>query len=149
MSFLDGTGKVARDLVRMTVSWMDPHTTQKNGRTCRECHQDPRALGLGSGVLSSTDKSWVFTPALSPVGLPGIKHPLDAFVSIGGIPFVHTSRPGLRPFNRDEIRSILDVGPCLDCHRDFGDPVMKRWLPGTPPEPCGVWKETGGGQGPG
>jgi len=122
---------------------MDPHTTQKKGRTCVECHTDPRAIGLGTGSLSLINGSWAFTPALSPLGIPGIHHPLDAFVSVDGTPFVHTSRPGLRPFSGREIRSVLDVGLCLECHRDFTDPVMKAWVPGHPPEPCEPAKEKG------
>jgi len=116
---------------------MDPHTTQKVGRSCKECHQDSRALGLGQGSLSLGSDGWKFTPALS--GSPsslGIKHPLDAFVDINGRPLVNTSRKGLRPFNSHEINKILYVGLCLPCHKDFRDPVMKNWVPGHAPLPC-------------
>jgi hypothetical protein len=117
---------------------MDPHTTQKESRPCVECHQDPRALGLGQGNLTRDDNGWRLTPSLS--GSPAqldLAHPLDAFVDTQGRPLVHTSRKGLRPFNRAEIDRILYVGLCLQCHKDFHDPVMKNWKTGQAPPPCG------------
>ncbi|GEM_PF-630698 len=116
---------------------MDPHTTQKAGRPCRECHQDPRTLGLGRGSLSFGPDGWRFTSSLSgPSGSLGTDHPLDAFVDIKGRPLVRTSRKGLRPFNSREIDRILYVGLCLPCHTNFDDPVMKTWTPGNAPLPC-------------
>lgn len=120
---------------------MDPHTTQKGSRPCVECHQDPRALGLGQGNLTRDVNGWRFTPSLSdtPAQLD-LTHPLDAFVDIRGRPLVHTSRLGLRPFNAAEIDRILYAGLCLPCHKDFQDPVMKNWKPGQTPPLCGPGK---------
>ena len=116
---------------------MDPHTTQKKGRSCRECHQDPRALGLGQGSLSFGPDGWRFTSSLSgPSTSMDIDHPLDAFVDIKGRPLVRTSRTGLRPFNSHELDKILYVGLCLPCHTNFDDPVMRNWTPGKAPPPC-------------
>ncbi|UKL14221.1 hypothetical protein [Dissulfurimicrobium hydrothermale] len=116
---------------------MDPHTTQKKARTCKECHQDPRALGLGEGNLFiRRNGTWGFRPALSSAPSGGISHPLDAFVGLAGRPLVHTSRPNLRPFNRNEITRILYVGLCLNCHKDFSDPVMRNWTPLHAPPVC-------------
>jgi len=116
---------------------MDPHTTQKDGRSCKECHQDPRALGLGQGSLSLGSNGWSFTSSLSgPSASLDIDHPLDAFVDIKGRPLVLTSRKGLRPFNSQELDKILYVGLCLPCHTDFDDPVMRKWTPGQAPSPC-------------
>jgi len=116
---------------------MDPHTTQKGGRSCKECHQDPRALGLGQGNLSLGSVGWNFTSSLSGLSTSlGIDHPLDSFVDIQGRPLVLTSRTGLRPFNSKELNKILYVGLCLPCHTDFDDPVMRSWTPGKAPSPC-------------
>jgi len=117
---------------------MDPHTTQKGSRSCVECHQDPRALGLGGGNLAWDGNVWRFTSSLSSApSLLGIDHPLDSFVNMDGAVFVNTSREGLRPFNAFELKSILRVGLCLPCHKDFSDPVMKNWVPTAPPALCG------------
>lgn len=116
---------------------MDPHTTQKVGRPCKECHQDSRALGLGQGNLSLGPDGWRFTSSLSgPSTSLDIEHPLDAFVNLKGKPLVYTSRKGLRPFNTQELERVLYVGLCLPCHKDFKDRVMKNWTPGHAPSPC-------------
>lgn len=72
----------------------------------------------------------------SETSVTGLRHPLDAFVDISGSPYVHTSKPTLRTFNRQELGNIMYVGLCLDCHADFHDRVMKEWRSGRPPEPC-------------
>ncbi len=144
---------------------MDPHSTSAKGRTCHDCHQNPRALGLGAGNLWNDNGTWHFSAAgMAPEvavsetlsllsrqarGLGTLNnmsqntpkpsspnHPLDAFVDIDGNALVHTSRKDLRPFNKKEIDRILYVGICLTCHRDFKDPVMKNWRPGHAPRPC-------------
>lgn len=116
---------------------MDPHSTQKKGRSCISCHQDPRAAGLGAGELYYRNGAWLFQPVMAAdSGIPGLVHPLDAFVGISGALFVNTSTSLLRPFNNKEIGTILYVGLCLDCHADFGDNVMRNWQPGRPPRPC-------------
>ena len=116
---------------------MDPHSTQKKGRSCISCHQDPRAAGLGTGELYYRNGKWQFQPAMAAAsGIPGLLHPLDAFVDISGTPLVNTSKSALRPFNNKEIEDILYVGLCVDCHADFKDSVMRNWQPGRPPQPC-------------
>ncbi len=119
---------------------MDPHSTDKKGRTCVSCHTDPRAVGLGTGTLTYMRGTWNFMQAMwSQPAITGLNHPLDAFVDITGKPLVHTSRPGLRTFSRKEIENILYVGLCLKCHQNFKDSVMKNWRHGSPPEPCSRW----------
>lgn len=146
---------------------MDPHSTSTKGRTCLDCHQNPKTLGLGEGNLWYADGRWHFsassrtpeatiTETLSLISrrskapaavsnhdrhTTGQKpfvnnHPLDAFVDIDGNVLVHTSRKGLRPFDKKEIDRILYVGLCVTCHRDFKDPVMKNWQRGHAPRPC-------------
>ncbi|HID97859.1 MAG TPA: hypothetical protein EYP57_06700 [Thermodesulfobacteriaceae bacterium] len=116
---------------------MDPHTTAREGRSCADCHQDSRAVGLGQGSLVLGPGGWDFVSSLAPSNEKlGIDHPLDAFVDIKGRPLVHVSRKGLRPFNRGELVRILNVGICLPCHKDFKDPVMKNWDPECGQSPC-------------
>ena len=117
---------------------MDPHTTQKKGRNCNDCHRSPKSVGLGHGSIVFRNQRFDFVPALSnsPTQL-GIEQPLDSITNIEGKQLVNVSRPGLRPFQKDEIVKILEVGICLTCHQDSNDLVMKKWLQsGTAPKIC-------------
>ncbi len=96
-----------------------------------------RALGLGAGTLSIDGDAWIFSPILAEdKGIFGHGQRLDQFVTPEGRPTVHMSRPWLRPFDSGELLKIVNVGPCLKCHRDMEDPVMKGWKKGSPPTPC-------------
>ena len=124
VTFLGEGDSVRGYFRRLTISWMDPHTTQKVSRSCDDCHKDPRALGLGEGNLSLGKRGWVFRPAeASQPRALGIGHPLSQFVTISGRSLVCVSRRGhLRPFNGKELDQILTVGICLDCHRGSSFP---------------------------
>jgi hypothetical protein len=51
---------------------------------------------------------------------------LDAFVTIDGRQLQHGSRPDLRPFNGEELRRILRVGLCVECHTEYSDPIYQK-----------------------
>jgi len=112
------------------------HTTQLKSRSCESCHNDPLAIGYGSGVLSySKSGKWTFIPYYEANKNDGL--PEDAW--IGFLKERNTkvsTREGARPFNLEEQKRILTVGSCLTCHKanssvmkeslhDFGS-VMKR-----------------------
>ncbi|OAQ21865.1 hypothetical protein [Thermosulfurimonas dismutans] len=126
-----------KEFKRITWSFMYPHNTGK-ARTCKDCHQSAKTVGLGYGSLTYLGKGrFRFTPAEAPSELLEIEHGLSAVVDLSGKPLVNF-RPGVRGFNGKEIRQILRVGLCLSCHRDFSDPVMRNW---PPRKPCPVFKE--------
>lgn len=139
VSFIGQGGAVEKSFVRFTASHMDPHTTQQKGRSCKDCHQKSEALGLGTGNLTKKDEKWFFQPALAcKDNLQGDQaQPLDSFVDLQGKRLMHSSTDALRPFDKLEIERILQVGLCLDCHKDFSDPVMSGWKRENQPLPCG------------
>jgi hypothetical protein len=100
---------------------VEPHTTSREGRPCRSCHNDPRTLGLGRGMLRLEKKDevrWTFQPeqALAPDGLP-----FDAWTGYLELPRPRgTTRTDARPFTPEEQRRILRVGACLTCHEPTG-----------------------------
>ena len=53
--------------------------------------------------------------------------PFDAYVDVNGIARQHSSRPELRPFNKNELRSILRLGLCVGCHDTYADPIWKDY----------------------
>lgn len=118
---------------------MDPHATDK-ARSCEDCHWSAKTLGLGYGVLSYSGQGrWQLESIEAPKSkLLGIDFPLSAVTNLEGEVYVHFSRPDLRAFNRKELYRILRVGLCLQCHRNFSDPVMLHW---EPRKHCPVFKE--------
>jgi quinol-cytochrome oxidoreductase complex cytochrome b subunit len=112
------------------------HTTVREGRSCKSCHNNPLAIGYGDGELiykiSGTAGKWEFKPRFAPN-----KHdtlPEDAwtgFLKEANTP--NSTRSDLRPFTVKEQKRILEVGSCLTCH-DEKSKVMDLALedyPGT------------------
>jgi len=106
------------------------HTTQREGRSCKSCHNDPLAIGFGRGELiysvSGNSGRWTFEPrfALN----PNDNLPEDAwtgFLKEAQTPYA--TRDWLRPFTVAEQKRILEVGACLSCH-DEKSKVMDRAL---------------------
>ncbi len=97
-----------------------PHTTTREGRDCRSCHNNPVALGYGKGKMVYTkdgsESKWIFEPNGPISQIDGL--PADAW-----IPFLGerkgvavSTRKEFRPFTLKEQRRILTVGACLECH---------------------------------
>jgi hypothetical protein len=139
VTLVDKEGKVSGGFNRFTMAAINPHTTQTKGRSCAECHAEPKTVGLGEGTVSKKDGEWRFTPLDQGIDtLEGRTVGLDTFVTIDGKPLQHGSRPDLRPFNGEELRRILRVGLCLQCHQDLKDPAYVNY---DPKRPCPVFKE--------
>jgi hypothetical protein len=103
------------------------HTTQRVGRSCKSCHNDPLAIGYGRGKLVYSDHGkWSFDPLYKNNKYDGL--PEDAWTG-----FLlerkdqAATRLGMRPFNLSEQKRILTAGACLTCHNPASS-VMKRSL---------------------
>lgn len=106
----------------------EPHTTTRQGRTCKGCHLDPVALGYGRGTLVLGREPWSFQPEF-PLH-PADSLPLDAWVPfLGEATHPHSTRTNTRPFSVPEQSSILRVGTCLSCH-EGSSTVMQTTLMG-------------------
>lgn len=93
------------------------HTISAKGRTCKECHNNPVALGYGRGDLIYTKKgTWKFKPLFT--------NDIDGLPQDAWIPFLKNdiedkaTRKNARPFNLSEQQNILRVGACLTCHKE-------------------------------
>ena len=98
-----------------------PHTTQKRGRDCKSCHNNPVALGFGDGeldyVLHDDTGKWVFKPKYQNNSNDGL--PEDAWTSfLEERDGIVSTRTNVRPFNVEEQKRMLAVGACLTCHSD-------------------------------
>jgi len=125
-SFEKGKGKSFHRLYAPTSG----HTTQREGRSCKSCHNDPLAIGFGRGELiynvAGNSGNWTFEPRF--VLNPNDNLPEDAwtgFLKEAQAPFA--TRDWLRPFNVSEQKRVLEVGTCLTCH-DEKSKVMDQAL---------------------
>jgi quinol-cytochrome oxidoreductase complex cytochrome b subunit len=103
------------------------HTTQRVGRGCKSCHNDPLAIGYGRGKLTYSDKgTWSFGPLYKNNKYDSL--PEDAWIGfLGERKDQAATRLGMRPFNLMEQKRILTAGACLTCH-DASSSVMKQSL---------------------
>lgn len=139
VTLVNKEGKVSGGFNRFTMAAINPHTTQAKGRSCADCHASPKSVGLGEGTVSKEGGQWRFTPLDQGIDtLSGRTVGLDTFVTIDGKPLQHGSRPNLRPFNGEELRRILRVGLCLQCHPDLKDPAYRDY---DPKRPCPKYQE--------
>ncbi len=129
VTLIDKDGNVEGGFNRFTMAAINPHTTQAAGRSCADCHQSTKTVGLGEGTVSVDEEGvWSFSGLDQGVDtLEGQTVPFDAFVDINGVALQHSSRPELRPFNKKELRAILRVGQCVSCHDSYEDPMWKKY----------------------
>ncbi|HSH13785.1 MAG TPA: hypothetical protein VLA15_08545, partial [Desulfurivibrionaceae bacterium] len=116
VTVIDADGKTEKQFNSLTMAALNPHTIQKVGRSCPDCHTSGKSLGLGEGTLWREQGEWRFTP--QSLGLEtgaGPTPPLDAYVDLTGTALQKSSRADLRPFNGEELQRILRVGLCLEC----------------------------------
>lgn len=99
---------------------LDPHSTQRQARTCVDCHRSSVALGLGTGLLDPA--TFRFTPTTAVPGFPGLA--ADGWTTLGATTPGEGTRVGARSLNASEQRRILRVGVCLGCHEGT---EIERW----------------------
>lgn len=139
VTLLNDKGEEEKSFTSFTIAAIDPHTTQPGSRICEDCHATTKALGLGTGTAWYKEGQWFFEGVDMGVATEsGQSPPLDAFVTIEGVPLQKSFRPDLRPFNKDELAKILRVGRCLPCHKKQSDPAYRK---GASSKPCPQFKE--------
>jgi len=139
VTLIDEKGASEGGFNRFTMAAINPHTIQAKGRSCKDCHAEPKTIGLGEGTVVKKEGQWQFFPVERGVMSDQGRTPgFDAFVAIDGTPLQHGSRKDLRPFNGEELQRILRVGLCLDCHQRPDDPAYRSY---DRNRPCPVFKE--------
>ncbi|NIA18884.1 MAG: cytochrome C [Xanthomonadaceae bacterium] len=121
----------------LDMSPVQPHTSQRQSRTCESCHNNPKALGLGIGggvfqtkypmdivedLLDQRDGSVI--PEKYQVQVPKIKdlkYDWSTIVTPEGVQVqkVGSHWPLSRPFTLEEMRRIDRSKLCMGCHRDM------------------------------
>jgi len=128
VTLIDEQGKAAGNFNSFTMAALSPHTSQKTGRTCADCHTNTKTMGLGEGKAWKENGQWHFSGVDKGVETEaGLTPPLDGYVDINGKPLQKSARPDLRPFNKEELGRILRVGQCLPCHKVYNDAVYRNY----------------------
>ncbi len=145
VTLIDEKGESAGSFNSFTMAALSPHTTQKAGRACADCHTSTKTVGLGEGKAWKEGGQWRFAGVDQGVQTEaGLSPPLDGYVDITGKPLQKSARPDLRPFNGEELARILRVGQCLPCHKDYADKIYTNY---DPKKTCPVFDEENGGKG--
>ena len=125
-SFTTGSGKSFHRLFAPASG----HTTAREGRSCKSCHNNPLAIGYGDGELTYTISGkvgkWDFMPKFELNEQDSL--PEDAWTGfLKEAKSPNSTRTDLRPFTVNEQKRILEVGSCLTCH-DGKSMVMESAL---------------------
>ncbi len=122
-SYKKGEGKTFHRLYAPASA----HTTSREARSCKSCHNNPLAIGFGRGDLNFTESAkWTFTPHFVKNAYDGL--PEDAWTGfLQERKTAVSTRKGIRPFNVEEQKNILTAGACLTCH-DESSAVMNASL---------------------
>jgi len=125
MSIYDKKGNITDGgFHSMAYAAWDPHTTQKQSRTCKDCHINPQSLGIGAGSLYIKDKNITFVPFwdADKDSMP-MNYPIDSLVSTKGEQFQTFSREKARGFNAKEVFKIIEAYKCILCHDNYNDKI--------------------------
>lgn len=95
------------------------HTTVREARSCKSCHNNSLAIGFGEGELnyrgSGASGTWEFKPRFA-LNVNDLL-PEDAWTGfLKEAKRPNSTRSWLRPFTVKEQKRILEVGSCLTCH---------------------------------
>ena len=109
---------------------LNPHSIQKQARSCTSCHLSAKTLGLGEGDLKIGKNSTGENDFVDPLNrsdkmLKASQFDPQAKVSMRGESLAGTHQPTARTFNQKEINRILRVGNCIPCHDSYEDPIYQ------------------------
>ncbi len=106
-------------LTRHIFAPIAPHRTTSHTLRCTECHSNPGAMGWGSGKLKwDRNGKTSFTPSLASLSDEDPAHlPADAWMSPDGKAGGETLRSNSHPLSQSELKKVLRVGYCLQCHQ--------------------------------
>ncbi|NPB08764.1 MAG: hypothetical protein GXO17_00280 [Thermodesulfobacteria bacterium] len=110
--FLNHVFRTADGTYGLASNPIQPHTVRPKARTCEDCHTNPKALGLGTGIYLSRAN-----------GLD-IPFELERLVTDDGKQLQATSHVGARPFNGEELRRLRRINLCAACHTFERDPAL-------------------------
>jgi len=129
---VEGAGEEGQ--LAIDISPLQPHTTQKEARSCESCHNNPKSMGYGiegGKLYSSPDKNIVMDltdidgrPIAMQVdtqfnAVANLKMDWSRFLDEDGnqLQTVGHHFSGSRPLNEEELNKLDRRGVCLSCHK--------------------------------
>ncbi|QOY51634.1 multiheme c-type cytochrome [Candidatus Sulfurimonas baltica] len=118
------------------MSPVQPHTIQKEARTCESCHSSDKALGLGigGGKLSGDPSKTTIIDLMTPDGkivpkktdeqipaIPNLKHDYSQFIDENGTQLMTVGHHFKlsQPLSEEQRDKLDRRGVCLSCHIDI------------------------------
>ncbi|MCF7674835.1 MAG: hypothetical protein K9N23_11615 [Akkermansiaceae bacterium] len=131
-------GARAEGQLAIDIAPLNPHTTQKEARSCESCHNNPKSMGYGieEGKLYNDPSKDFVMDLMDAYGkplakqsdiqfnaIPNLKMDWSRFVDESGkqLQTVGHHFSGSRPLNRDELSKLDRRGVCLSCHQTVPD----------------------------
>jgi len=85
-------------------------------------------MGMGEGLFKRGPDRWIHRPTYDSASSDlDLSFPLDAFVNQEGMPFFTGTGEDTRPFNGQEIDSILSANLCIGCHDRYEDRIYDNF----------------------
>jgi hypothetical protein len=131
---VEGAGKEGQNAIDMAP--VQPHTIQKEARSCESCHTSGKALGLGvgSGKLNADPSKTTIMDLMSADGkiipknvdeqipaIPNLKHDYSQFIDENGTQLMTVGHHWKlsQPLDKAQRDKLDRRGVCLSCHQDI------------------------------
>ncbi|NOR57296.1 MAG: cytochrome C, partial [Sulfurimonas sp.] len=128
---VEGAGEEGQNAIDMAP--IQPHTIQKESRSCESCHASDKALGLGigGGKLNADPSKTTIIDLMSPdrkilpnktdeqmPAIPNLKHDYSKFIDENGTQLMtvghHWKLSG--PLSKEQRGKLDRRGVCISCH---------------------------------
>ncbi|WP_294961587.1 multiheme c-type cytochrome [Sulfurimonas sp.] len=131
---VEGAGKEGQNAIDMAP--IQPHTIQKESRSCESCHASDKAIGLGvgGGKLNNDPSKITIIDLMSPdrkilsnktdehiLAIPNLKHDYSQFIDENGTQLMTVGNHFKlsQPLSKKQIGKLDRRGMCLSCHEDI------------------------------
>ena len=131
---VEGAGPEGQNAIDMAP--VQPHTIQKESRSCESCHASDKALGLGigGGKLNADPSKTTIIDLMTPdrkilphttdeqmPAIPNLKHDYSQFIDENGTQLMTVGHHWKlsAPLSKEQREKLDRRGICLSCHQDI------------------------------
>jgi Cytochrome c554 and c-prime len=131
---VEGAGEDGQNAIDMAP--IQPHTIQKESRSCESCHASDKAIGLGvgGGKLNADPSKTTIIDLMSPdrkilpnktdeqmPAIPNLKHDYSQFIDENGTQLMTVGHHFKlsQPLDKEQREKLDRRGVCISCHQDI------------------------------